>query len=148
MIYFFPMIGKIYKAFYNVSNFDVETFRFPKLLSNWLLSSVCFIQRTNHHGSQETGFENSPHSAFILFQRWPVQLKALSCMLMLSRVLHLLLMCCICRYLLLYITPSAPHITSPSSPHLQLSNLHLPCPSTTCTSIRVLSWQRGFNAPS
>lgn len=36
----------------------------------------------------------------------------------------------------------------PSSPHLWLSNLHLPSPSATCTSISVLSWWRDFNAPS
>lgn len=36
----------------------------------------------------------------------------------------------------------------PSSSHLELSNLHLPSPSTTCTSISVLSWWRDFNAPS
>lgn len=96
---------------HNVSNFDVQIFRFSKLLSNGLLSSVCFMQGTNHPRSQEIGFENSTHRTFILFRRWPVQQKALSCMLMLSQALHLLLMCCICRYLLLYITFAAPHIT-------------------------------------
>lgn len=70
-----------------------------------LLSSV--ILGTNHHKKSALKI----HRAFISLQRWPVQMKALLCMLILSRVLHLLLMCCICRYLLLYITPTAPHIT-------------------------------------
>lgn len=74
--------------------------------------------------SQGTGFQNSTHRAFILLRRWPVQMRAFSCMLMLPQVLHLLLMCNICRYLLLYITPTAPHIT-----------LHLLLVSSFLTSI-------------
>ena len=100
----------VYLALHNVSVLDVQLFWFSKLLSNGLLSSVGFIRGTNHHRSQEIGFENSTHRTFILFRWWPVQSGALSCMLMLSPgSAPILLMCRILyRCLLLYITPTAP----------------------------------------
>lgn len=106
-VLFFYIMSRMYVVLHSVSNVDAHIFWYPKLLWN---GSV-IISHIGNKSSQEIGFEDSPHRAFISLQRWPVQMKALLCMLILSRVLHLLLMCCICRYLLLYITPTAPHIT-------------------------------------